>query len=302
MNKLIVTGIDMNRHHMTAVTLMRQKQSFSLIDFRIFQSSGNIFPENEVLDYQNIVKKLAELRKGLPFFSRHVAVAIPDLAIMSRIIRISPQNSQLMEALAVYQAFSGEVSLSVSELRLDYTGVSDGFRVYAARKDVVESRLTALRGARLKPILVDTEKQCFLQLLITAMQYYGKSEQVLIEVNRTTIRLGVMCQPDCFYRCMPQSAGENEYSAVLAQLMNEFLQFCAVQRFQPAGVWLIERNALSAGQIEATLQCPVVLFHPLSMLGKNTFSDDEETELCALAAGMSMRGIIAREEGYAACC
>ncbi|SHO54770.1 pilus assembly protein PilM [Vibrio quintilis] len=300
MNKLIVTGIDINRHYMTAVTLMRQKQSFSLIDFRIFTLSGNIFPESEVLDYQKIVKKLAEVRKGLPWFSRHVAVAVPELAVMSRIVTISPQQSDVMEAWAVYQAFSEKVSLTASQLSVDYMAVNDGFRVYAARKEVVNSRLCALRGARLKPVLVDTEKQCFLQLLIEAMHHHGKTGRVLAEIKETVIRLGFMSLTDCFYLCMPQKAGCNEGSTVLAQIINEFQQFCSIQRCKPSGVWLIEKNASSAAQFGEKLQCPVELFHPFSVLDGKCFPEDEPTALCTLAVGMSMRGIIAREEGYAA--
>ncbi|MEI8632227.1 pilus assembly protein PilM [Vibrio sp. PP-XX7] len=161
MNKFMVTGIDIHHHRITAVTLMRQEQSFSFVSLKVFPTSADIFSENDVLNYQKIVKKLTEIRKGLPFFQRKVSIAIPDLAVISRIVHPEHQENQVMEAWGVYQAFAEMTSLPKEGLQFDYTPLTDGFQVYAAKREVVDSRLTALRLAKLQPILVDTEKAVF---------------------------------------------------------------------------------------------------------------------------------------------
>lgn len=64
---------------------------YALVGYKELPISDDIFTANHTLEYQKTVKKLKELRKGLPFGCRNVAISVPDNTVISKVLQIESE-------------------------------------------------------------------------------------------------------------------------------------------------------------------------------------------------------------------
>lgn len=125
MGKSLVTGIDIGHHSIKAVVLKPVNGSYALVGYNELPITEGIFFDNHTLNYQKIVKKLKELRKGLPLFSHKVAVSVPDNAVISKVLQIDSSLDVREKEFAIYQAFSHQSPFPMQELSLDFVKVAE---------------------------------------------------------------------------------------------------------------------------------------------------------------------------------
>ncbi|EEX66316.1 type IV pilus biogenesis protein PilM [Vibrio metoecus] len=125
MGKSLVTGIDIGHHSIKAVVLKPMGDTYALMGYEELLVTADIFTDNHTLDYQKIVKKLKELKKGLPLFSQKVAIAIPDNAVISKVLQIDSDLELREQEFAIYQAFSHQSPFPVEDLSLDFVKVAE---------------------------------------------------------------------------------------------------------------------------------------------------------------------------------
>ncbi|SHF41236.1 type IV pilus biogenesis protein PilM [Vibrio gazogenes] len=303
MRKRIVTGIDIRRHRMTTVTLKRQHNIVSLLDCETLSVPDGIFSENEVIDYQSIVNKLAEIRKRLPFLQNRVAISMPDLAVMTK--TVEPSIGDYDKSLApwlIAQAFSEKTGLSGTSVYLDYVPLETGYQVYAAKKEVVESRLQALCRAGLKPVLIDTEKQAFLQFLLESMCRAQRQRWLLIDIGEDIIAIGFITDELSFYRQFPFSS--QAFDAAHTLVLQEVQRFMSLY---PAallnGIWV--NGSPSMYQMLSQSLCqqfqgPIEHLEAGSVFDTSVSIPAHLSPFIPLAAGSALRGLMALEAGYAA--
>ncbi|WP_428776711.1 pilus assembly protein PilM, partial [Vibrio sp.] len=87
----LVMGVDIGHHSIKAVVLKPAGSKYTLLGYKEIRVADDIFADNHALVYQKIVKKLKELKKGLPLFSRKVVVAIPDNTVISKVLQIDSE-------------------------------------------------------------------------------------------------------------------------------------------------------------------------------------------------------------------
>ncbi len=150
MGKSLVIGVDIGHHSIKAVALKPSKGTFTLVSYQELPIEADIFTDNHMLNYQKIVKKLKELRKSLPLFSRKVALAIPDNAVISKVLQIDSALDAQEREYAIFQAFAHQSPFPIEELNLDFVEVNRAsasqalasYQVYATKRDVAESRVS----------------------------------------------------------------------------------------------------------------------------------------------------------------
>ncbi|KUJ00743.1 pilus assembly protein PilM [Vibrio sp. MEBiC08052] len=303
MRKRIVTGIDIRRHRITTVTLKRQHNIVSLLDCETLSVPDDIFSENEVIDYQSIVNKLAEVRKRLPFWQHRVAISMPDLTVMAKTLQLSISDyDQSLEPWLIAQAFAEKTGLSGDSVYLDYVPLQTGYQVYAAKKEVVESRLQALCLAGLRPVLIDTEKQAFLQFLLQSMCRTQRQGWLLIDIGEDIIAMGFITDELSFYRQFPFSV--QAFDVALTLVLQEVQRFISLH---PAallnGIWVNSSPGIYqtvaqglrqqfCGQVEHLVAASV--FETSASIPAHYWP------FIPLAAGSALRGLMALESGYAA--
>lgn len=166
MDKLIVTGIDITHRSLKAVILKPTGKSFSLLGYKEIVLNGDIVAENQLINHQEIVNTLKEIKKSLPLFHRKVAIAVPDSAVISKVLPLDFDLEESEIEFAVAQAFSLQSPIPIDELSLDYVPCDGGcmtknrqYQVFATRKELVDSRVKLLEKAGLKPAVVDVHAQ-----------------------------------------------------------------------------------------------------------------------------------------------
>ncbi|WP_038179186.1 pilus assembly protein PilM [Vibrio rhizosphaerae] len=303
MRKRIVTGIDIRRHRITTVTLKRQHNIVSLLDCETLSVTKDILSENEVIDYQSIVNKLAKIRKRLPFWQHRVAIAMPDLAVMTRTLSLPNRDyDKSLEPWFIAQAFAEKTGLSRQSVYLDYVPLQTDYQVYAAKKEVVESRLQALCLAGFRPVLIDTEKQAFLQFLLHLMCCTQRQGWLMIDISDDTVALGFITDELSFYRQFPFSA--QAFEAAVLLVVQEVQLF---RSLHPAallnGMWINGSpdiyQALSP-VLHEQFRGPVEHLMVASAFETSALVPTHLWSYLPLAAGSALRGLMALEAGYAA--
>lgn len=229
MGKSLITGIDIGHHSIKAVVLKSMGGRYALMSYQELPITDGIVADNHTLNYQKIVKKLNELRKGLPLFSRQVAISIPDNAVISKVLQIDSELQDRELEFALYQAFSQQSPFPIEEVSLDFIKLDDkhgleagtlpasidstsrasrstphasisrssishasmaNYQVYATRKEVVASRAEAIVKAGMKPCVVDVQAHSLLQVWqLLAHQHPDKKNWMLVDVGLTQISL-----------------------------------------------------------------------------------------------------------------
>ncbi|WNJ96386.1 pilus assembly protein PilM [Vibrio ruber] len=303
MRKRIVTGIDIRRHRITAVTLKRQHNTLSLLGSETLSVAEDIFSDNEVIDYQSIVNKFAEIRNRLPFLQHRVAIAMPDLAVMTRTLRLSTsEHDKTLEPWLVSQAFTEETALSGASVYLDYVPLQAGYQVYAAKKEVVESRLQALRQAGLRPVLIDTEKQAFLQFLLESMRCAQRQGWLLIDIGEDTIAMGFITPELSFYRQFPFTV--QAFDAALSLVVQEVQRFISLHSAAVLnGIWIHaspDMYPMLSQRLSQSFCGPIEHLIVASVFDTSASISAHLWPFIPLAAGCALRGLMALEFGYAA--
>ncbi|CAH0541677.1 pilus assembly protein PilM [Vibrio marisflavi] len=175
MGNSLITGLDFSPKSVKAVVLKQTSQALRLICCKEIPIEMYVFSDNFTQDYQEIVKKLKELRKSLPSNSRKVSITIDDALVISKKIQIDSvlEGSERLHALTT--AMSQQLACYPNELSIDFFA-SDGdssnhlsngyqcnhtcYQVYATKKSYAIHITQALEKAGFKPILMDSKARC----------------------------------------------------------------------------------------------------------------------------------------------
>lgn len=338
MGKSLVTGIDIGHHSIKAVVLKPMGDTYALVGYEELLVTADIFTDNHMLDYQKIVKKLKELKKGLPLFSHKAAMAIPDNAVISKVLQIDSDLEHGEQEFAIYQAFSHQSPFPVEELSLDFVKVVEKnlvrtatttFQVYATKRDVVESRMHASKKAGFEPILMDVQVHSLLHLWQLASRAYRRSDWMLIDIGHTQSSLCLdFAEKVPFYKDVPlgtrvlegDSNSTQAFGHVFAQdptqrFINEFVDkvarqiqlFISVHGAQSlSGLWLSGGGATIPGLEEALylrLSLPCEVLNPFSLFKNNVAKRKRplvDGQRFSTAAGLALRGLAWLESEHAA--
>ncbi len=331
----LVTGVDIGHHSIKAVVLKPAGDKYTLLGYREIYVTDDIFADNYTLNYQKIVKKLKELKKGLPRFSQKVVIAIPDNTVISKVLQIDSELEVNEQEFAIHQAFSHQSPFPIEELRLDFAPVNGNvlnttskekmtettFKVYATKREVVESRTSSLVSAGFSPILADIQSHSLVHLWQLFSKAYQRNDWMLVDVGKiqTTLCLDMDDKPP-FVKHIPAGitlpeeneniSEENENSSELPAHREEYVQSLIekitkqIQMFTSvhggeslAGIWLCGGGA-SFTQLpeqlsdKINLPCevlePFTLFHDKS--SKRHRAENSHFSCFATAAGLALRG------------
>ncbi|MCG6342616.1 type IV pilus assembly protein PilM [Vibrio fluvialis] len=334
MGKSLVTGVDIGHHSIKAVVLKPKGESYSLVGYQEIVVSEDIFADNHTLNYQKIVKKLKELKKGLPLFSRKVALAVPDNAVISKVLQIDSELDASEQEFAVYQAFSHQSPLPIEELSLDFVATGEKtlgrsssltYQVYGTRREVIDNRLSAMSKAGFEPLLFDMQIHGLLNIWQWVSRAQQRTDWMLVDVGFSQTSLCIdFADKTPFYKDIPlgtrqlvaaTSGGNADLTSPQAHFIQELVErlarqnqlFLSLQGHQPlAGIWLSGGGAATEGLAQAIserLALPCELFNPLAEFTcRASLRRQPQVDLqrFSTAAGLALRGLNWLENGHAA--
>ncbi|MGR5471406.1 type IV pilus biogenesis protein PilM, partial [Vibrio astriarenae] len=77
-------GIDIGHNSLKAVVLKPNGNSYALLGYKEILLKEGIVAENNIINHQEFVKTLKEMKKMFPFGARQVAISVPDNAVISK--------------------------------------------------------------------------------------------------------------------------------------------------------------------------------------------------------------------------
>ncbi|GAB2638164.1 type IV pilus biogenesis protein PilM [Vibrio panuliri] len=318
MNYSFITGVDIGHYSIKAVVIKPVKGTLTLSACRELVLRESIFSDNHLLNHQEIVNKLKQLRKALPAFSRSVAFSVPDNSVISKVLQIDNSLSAQEKEYAIIEAFSHQSPFDVEELYFDHYSLSDftasnthhSAQLYATKKTVVDNRTSSFRQAGFKPQLCDTQGHALtrlLQLLPPAEHYHW----LLLDVGLTRsllVRDFAQQPPWCkeipigIDDSVPQT-GEPFVSQLVEHVQRQWQLLPTQQRDGVRGMWLTGGGANTpelAEQIATQLKLNVQRFNPFDMFEiQSTDIDVCDGGRYAGAIGLSLLGYDWRERDHA---
>jgi len=331
MGKSLVIGIDIGHHSIKAVALKPSKGTFNLVGYKEIRIDADIISDNHVLNYQKIVKKLKELRKSLPLFSQNVALAIPDNAVISKVLQIDSGLEGQEREFAIAQAFSHQSPFPIEELSLDFVEIKTsgpnqsmtGYQVYATKLDVVESRVNAASKAGFKPVLLDVQAHSLVHIWQLASVVYDRPDWLLVDIGLSQssvcmdfkdkapfskeIALGTQfIEADENVAHGVHGSTERFIQSLVDKLQRHIQLLTSVSGADIQGIWLSGGGALTpmvAEEINRRLSLECELLNPLNLFAAQSLKkgiDLSNGHIFTTAAGLALRGLDWMERSHAA--
>ncbi|MDC5840067.1 type IV pilus assembly protein PilM [Vibrio europaeus] len=331
MGKSLVTGIEIGHHSIKAVVLKPNKGTFALVDYQELPIEAGIFSDNHMSNYQKIVKKLKELRKSLPRFSTKVALAIPDNAVISKVLQIDSGLNDNEIEYAISDAFSHQTPFPIDDLYLDYVPLTtDGqsspthYQVYATKKELVDPRVEVFRSASFQPVVVDLRAHALVHIWQLAARQQVKTDWLLIDVGVDHASLCMdlvdkapFCKEivlatsekraDSNHRLSLAQSREGFSAELLDKIQRNLQLIVSMHGKSVKGVWLSGVGAampVLANEISTRLAIECELLNPLTLF--STTSQQPSANLLAnghrftSAAGIALRALTWLESRHAA--
>jgi type IV pilus assembly protein PilM len=306
MVNIIVTGIDFSYRTLSAVTLEMTPKSPVILRAHQFDLSGDIFTDNTEENYQEIVNKCLKVKKTQPLFQHRVALMIPESAVMTKVVDVDKRLPQQQQYLSANHHFTNHSPLPLNELVLTHVEHEVGIQIYAAKRTVLDRRCQIIKKAGMTPILVDTEKQAFLQLLVCTQGLFPLEQRLLVEITPFAFTIGFLNQTQQFYRQFPISDAfvhGSDITTISDQVVQEIDRLRTVNEgMNWNGIWLIaqmDHYDLFASNLEMAGHCvePYPLFSAFIVKRSQV---TQKSLMSAKACGIALRGINAVACHYAA--
>ncbi|NOI16176.1 type IV pilus assembly protein PilM [Vibrio hepatarius] len=331
MGKSLVIGVDIGHHSIKAVALKPSKGTFTLVSYQELPIEADIFSDNHLLNYQKIVKKLKELRKSLPLFSRKVALAIPDNAVISKVLQIDSELDTQEREFAIVQAFSHQSPFPVEELNLDFIELPksgsgqtmSSYQVYATKKEVVDSRVQAVTKAGYQPLLVEIQAHSLTHIWQIASRAQQKPNWLLLDVGLSQssvcmdlqdkapfckdIPLGTqLMEGDEQLEHVMHGQSERFVHGLVEKLQRNIQLLTSVHGVEIEGIWLSGGGAsvpMLSEEIAKRLHIECEVLNPLNLFDASSAKTNGQLSsghVYATAAGLALRGLNWMEQTHAA--
>jgi len=167
-------GIDIGNHSVKAVVLNQKKEQLELSAFAEIILTTAIINDQHSVNTPALLSVIRKLKKRLPFGAKKVTLALPDSAVISKVIQLDTNLSDEEAEFAVSQALGASSPFPIEELWMDFFPlISDSFtpptmtapyQVFASRKDTIDTRITAIKKAGLNPKVMELQTHALLWL------------------------------------------------------------------------------------------------------------------------------------------
>jgi type IV pilus assembly protein PilM len=180
-------GIDIGNHSVKAVALSQKKEHLELAAYAEVVLTSPVINEQHSVDSTALLSVIRKLKKSLPFRAKAVTLALPDSAVISKVIQLDSNLKEDEAVFAVAQALGRSSPFPVEELWVDFFSLESNafpeatmtmpYQIFATRKDTIDTRITAIKKAGLSPKVVELQTHALLWLVEHSAEISGVNEQ-----------------------------------------------------------------------------------------------------------------------------
>ncbi|PSV45754.1 type IV pilus biogenesis protein PilM [Photobacterium indicum] len=180
-------GIDIGNHSVKAVALSQKKERLELAAYAEVVLTSPVINEQHSVDSTVLLSAIRKLKKSLPFGSKIVTLALPDSAVISKVIQLDTNLKEDEAIFAVSQALGSSSPFPVEELWVDFFPLESNafpdatttmpYQIFATRKETVDTRIVAIKKAGLSPKVMELQTHALLWLVEHSAEMSGIHEQ-----------------------------------------------------------------------------------------------------------------------------
>ncbi|WP_087020784.1 type IV pilus assembly protein PilM [Thaumasiovibrio subtropicus] len=320
-------GLDIGNFSIKLVVIELRKRQPVLLAFEERVLSSPILNDQHSVDSEALLSEMRQIRRSIPKRARRVSMALPDSAVISKVVHLDQQLSDQEKHFAVHQALATSSPFPVEELQLDYFAVNIGegssassvaHQVYACRKQTVAGRINALTKARFRPSVLELKSHGLIWL--------GEAQQAALptQQNWAVVDIGMKQSDFCvgvsqnqFYRReIPLSVGQisltnprfdwqhpdlgacQQFMQQLAEQLRRQIQlYNSTHPKSPLnGIWLAggASTLVDCDDLAQMLSMPVQWSDPFAVLTRADklagYRPEQNYSRFGLATGLALRG------------
>ena len=201
-------GVDIGTTFIKAVLLAPGKQPSEWqchgIACELIPTSA--FKERDILDFDSIVITLKQIMLKLSLKQQATVIAVSGSAVISKMIRMPKQLNDLHLEEHIHIEADSLIPYQLEHVYWDFERVPqrsthshfDNVLLTVAHKQLVDNRMTVVREAGLKPVIVDTELDA-LENLVLFNNDHRNSEDATIHVGNELMHIIVVKNNQVLY-------------------------------------------------------------------------------------------------------
>ena len=322
-----ITGLDIGHHSIKAVSARLKKGQLELIDSHEVLLPESAFLDVNTLHIEEVIPYLGHLKKGIKRNQKKVAFSIPDNSIMSKVIQVDSQLDEKETEFTVIHTFEQQTPFLAEELNIDFVAMEQKgvnseqismYQVFAAKKDLVESREGCLKRTGFLPVLAEVHSHALLTLWRQSItQSPSKKNWMLIDIGhcQTTFCITSPNQhaysKQVLFGASHQKSGielspltplnEEKYTQFIALLAEhihrQLTLYSSIHNHKVDGVWLTGGGSMLpelSDLLSYELSLPTEQLNIMSLFHGTKRREAQLNTLenqYALAAGLALRGV-----------
>ena len=116
-------GVDIGNHSIKAVVLQQKKEQFELAAFVEVELTKTVINDQHSVNNAELLSAMRQIKKQLPWQAKTVTLALPDSAVISKVVQLETSLSEEEAEFAIVQALGAASPFPVEELWLDRKSV-----------------------------------------------------------------------------------------------------------------------------------------------------------------------------------
>ena len=202
--------VDIGSHSIKAVALQQKKDQFELAAYAEVELTKSVINEQHNVNATALLSAIRQLKKQLPWQAKNVTLALPDSAVISKVVQLDTSLNEDEAEFAIVQALGAASPFPVEELWFDYfpmvserfseTATTAPYQVFASRKETIDSRVTVLKKVGFKPMVVELQTNALLWLT-----------EYLAEIGSQYMQWGLVDIGKCHTEFCMKPEGSNVY-------------------------------------------------------------------------------------------
>ncbi len=160
-------GLDIGSSSIKAVQMKENRGAYSLIKFGRMPLEPNIIVDGMVVDGTKVVQAIKDLVKDSGIKLKNVAMSISGHSVIVKKVSVPPSQDDELE-MHIRQAAEQYIPFDINEVNLDYHVLPSApseveaepqmsVLVVAAKKEKINELTELVRGAGLKPVVMDVD-------------------------------------------------------------------------------------------------------------------------------------------------
>jgi type IV pilus assembly protein PilM len=200
-----VIGLDISSSAVKMVELVETSpQNFRLESYSTTAIPADAVVDGNIIKLEHVVDAIAQGWKALGTSEKHVALALPASAVITKKVAMAHGLSEDEMELQVQLEANQFVPFSLDEVNVDFYAADDApnhhneieVLIAAARKEKIEDRVAAAEGAGLKAVVMDIDyyaMEAALTLAPGLLINHGRNQTLMmVDIGANTLKINIL--------------------------------------------------------------------------------------------------------------